>query len=236
MISLKALLFQVLGASTAVALPSPGPSSNPLPSLLSSRGTPISNGISNGFFYSFWTDGGGDVNYQNGADGSYSVRWANCSSFYGGKGWMPGRADRSITYSGTFNPEGNGYLSVYGFAKNPLLEYYIIESYGTFDPTLLFQGGSGNQSSVLEVDGGSYRLGMKRVVRMELGSGAVLTQVYSVRDKGDRRQEGTVNIKAHFDAWKEKLGVRIGTLDFQIVATEGYQSSGVAEIEVEQSA
>jgi endo-1,4-beta-xylanase len=227
MVSLKTLLL--LGASTAAALPSPP--SNSVPAVLSPRGTPSSNGISNGFYYSYWTDGGGDVNYENGADGSYSVRWANCSNFYGGKGWMPGKTDRTVKYSGTFSPKGNGYLSVYGFTKNPLVEYYIIESYGTFDPTLQFQG---NQSS-LKVDGGSYKLGMSRVIRMQ-PTDPVLTRVWSVREKGDRRQEGTVNVKAHFDAWREKLGAKFGTLDFQIVATEGYQSSGNAEIEVEQSA
>lgn len=221
MVSLKALLL-LLSASTALALPSP--SSDPI--------TAISSGFSDGFYYSFWTDGVGDVSYQNGVDGSYSVRWTNCSSFYGGKGWNPGKADRNITYSGTFSPKGNGYLSVYGFAKNPLVEYYIVESYGTYDPTLQFQG---NQSR-LQADGGSYRLGMKKVVRMTTGPDAVLTQVWSVREADDRREAGTVNVKAHFDAWEEKIGVKIGTLDFQIVATEGYQSSGVAEIEVEQSA
>jgi endo-1,4-beta-xylanase len=30
-------------------------------------------GTDNGYFYSFWTDGAGSVNYQNGAAGSYDV-------------------------------------------------------------------------------------------------------------------------------------------------------------------
>lgn len=40
---------------------------------------------------------------------------------------MPGSA-QVITYSGTFTTNGNGYLSVYGWFENPLVEYYIVES------------------------------------------------------------------------------------------------------------
>lgn len=37
---------------------------------LISRSTPSGTGTHNGFFYSFWTDGQGQVNYNNGAGGS----------------------------------------------------------------------------------------------------------------------------------------------------------------------
>jgi endo-1,4-beta-xylanase len=42
-------------------------------------------------------------------------------------------------------------------------------------------------------------------------------------------------MKKHFDAWREKLGVQIGSLDHQIVATEGYKSSGEAEVSVSKA-
>jgi endo-1,4-beta-xylanase len=54
------------------------------------RSTPSSTGWSNGYYYSFWTDGGGDVTYTNGAGGSYTVQWRNVGNFVGGKGWNPG--------------------------------------------------------------------------------------------------------------------------------------------------
>lgn len=59
---------------------------------LSERSTPSSTGENNGYYYSFWTDGGGDVTYTNGNAGSYSVEWSNVGNFVGGKGWNPGSA------------------------------------------------------------------------------------------------------------------------------------------------
>jgi endo-1,4-beta-xylanase len=54
-------------------------------------GTPSSTGTHNGYYYSFWTDGAANVNYQNGAGGQYSVQWSgNAGNWVGGKGWMPG--------------------------------------------------------------------------------------------------------------------------------------------------
>ena len=46
---------------------------------ISSRSTNVSpgTGTNNGFFYSFWTDGKGSVQYDNGPAGSYSTKWSN---------------------------------------------------------------------------------------------------------------------------------------------------------------
>jgi endo-1,4-beta-xylanase len=40
----------------------------------------------------FWTNGGGNVVYTNGAAGKYTVNWSNVGDFTAGKGWNPGSA------------------------------------------------------------------------------------------------------------------------------------------------
>jgi endo-1,4-beta-xylanase len=57
----------------------------------------------------------------------------------------------TINYAGSFNPQGNGYLAVYGWTRNPLVEYYVIESYGTYNPS----SGSQRKGS-FQTDGGTY--------------------------------------------------------------------------------
>jgi len=34
-------------------------------------------------------------------------------------------SDRAISYAGTYSPNGNWYLTVYGWTTNPLVEYYV---------------------------------------------------------------------------------------------------------------
>jgi endo-1,4-beta-xylanase len=126
MVSFTVLVTALAAATSVVAIPF---NHTEVSDLMARAGTASSTGTNNGYYYSFWTDNGGTVNYKNGNAGSYSVQWTNCGNFVGGKGWNPGSA-RTINYSGSFSPSGNGYLSVYGWTTSPLIEYYIVENYG----------------------------------------------------------------------------------------------------------
>jgi len=218
MVSFKAVL---LGAAGALAFPF---NVTQMSELVARGGTPSGTGTNNGFYYSFWTDNGGNVNYQNGNAGSYSVSWQNCGNFVGGKGWNPGAA-RTINYSGTFSPQGNGYLSIYGWTQNPLVEYYIVESFGTYDPS-----SQATKFGTITQDGSSYTLAKtQRVNQPSIEGTSTFDQFWSVRQ--NHRTSGSVDVGAHFNAWAQ-AGLKLGTHNYQIVATEGYQSSGSSSITV----
>jgi endo-1,4-beta-xylanase len=54
------------------------------------RDTPQGTGVSNGYFYSSWSDGN-DFTYNNLPGGEYSVKWTSGSgNLVVGKGWNPG--------------------------------------------------------------------------------------------------------------------------------------------------
>ncbi|TGJ85513.1 hypothetical protein E0Z10_g3240 [Xylaria hypoxylon] len=185
-------------------------------------------GTHNGFFYSFWTDGRGSVNYNNGDRGSYDVSWSNVNNFVAGKGWNPG-SSRVISYNGTWNGANvNSYLSIYGWTRSPLIEYYIVESYGTYNPS------SGTtKRGTIQTDGGTYDIYQtQRVNQPSIEGTSTFYQFWSVRQQ--KRVGGTVTVQNHFDAWTS-AGLKLGSHNYQIVATEGYQSSGSAKIEVQQS-
>lgn len=180
------------------------------------------------WYNTFWTDTEASVKYKNLAEGAYSVTWNGTGNFVGGKGWNPGSTSKVVNWTGSFEPNGYAYLTVYGWTTNPLIEYYIIENYHPdHEPAAPPEG---EVVTNLTSDGSDYSVRTKmRINKPSIEGTATFRQIFSVRQ--NKRSEGIVTVGNHFAAWKE-AGLKTGTHNYMVMATEGNNSSGKANIEI----
>ncbi len=189
-------------------------------------------GTNGGYFYSFYLSSNTGC-MTLGSSGNYSTTWSLGSSgdMVAGKGWSTGSTSRAVGYNaGTLNLGSNGYLSLYGWSTNPLVEYYVVDDHGGFTPP-------GNGAALLGTvssDGGTYDIyKVERVNAPNItGTNQNFYQYWSVRTSN--RASGTNNtitFANHVAAWS-KLGMNLGSMNYQIIATEGYASSGSTNVTV----
>ena len=185
-------------------------------------------GTNNGYFYSFWKDSGSAC-ITMGAGGNYDVTWnLGSGNMVTGKGWSTGSSSRVIGYNaGTWAPSGNAYLTLYGWTRSPLIEYYVVDSWGSWRPP-----GATSMGTVTS-DGGTYNLyRTQRVNAPSIDGTRTFYQYWSVRtSKRPTGSNQTITFANHVNAWGSK-GWNLGSHVYQIMATEGYQSSGRANLTV----
>lgn len=192
-------------------------------------------GTNNGFFYSFWKDSGNASMTLYGG-GRYSSQWNNgTNNWVGGKGWKPGSSSKVVNYSGYYGGSNsqNTYLALYGWTRSPLIEYYVIESYGSYNPSSC---NGGTDYGSFQSDGATYNVRRcQRVNQPSIDGNATFYQYFSVRSpkKAFGNISGTITFANHANFWRSK-GLNLGNHDYQILATEGYQSTGSSDLTVSE--
>jgi len=189
-------------------------------------------GSQGGFFYTVWKSGG-DACITLGRRGRYTSRYQLRAgeNLVAGKGWRLGSTARTIGYRALrFDAGTNGYLALYGWSTDPLIEYYVVDNWGSaFTPP----GGQARVLGQVVSDGGVYDVfRTQRVQQPSIRGTATFDQYWSVRQS--RRATGeraTITFRNHVAAWRS-LGMKLGTMNYQVLATEGFGSTGGSDVTV----
>jgi endo-1,4-beta-xylanase len=191
-----------------------------------------------GYDYELWNQdkqGTASMTIGNGGGGTFRCNWSGIENVLFRAGKKYGSASTqthsqigtfSIEYNASsYNPVGNSYLSVYGWTLSPLIEYYIVDSWGSWRPP------GGTSKGQVTIDEGTYDIyETTRTNQPSIQGTQTFQQYWSVRTT--KKTSGTISVSQHFSAWAAKgmTGVNTGKLYEVAFKVEGFQSSGTAEI------
>ena len=178
--------------------------------------------------YEIWSESGHEnrlVWYgpEYGGGGAFRAEWTGAKTFLGRVGLFWNRGNPYTYYNDTFcdfeftrseNGTGGGtsYIGIYGWSKDPMIEWYIVEDW--FSAGVIGTGrigGNAAKKGEFTVDGEVYFI---YEAKRPAGSGNILgvyepfPQFFSVRQT--TRQSGTISISEHFREW-ERIGLQLGT-------------------------
>ncbi len=185
-------------------------------------------GTEGAYNYELWKDYG-DTSMTLKGNGLFECWWENIGNALFRKGikWDCTKTysqlgNITVNYGVDYQPNGNSYLCVYGWCRNPLVEYYIVDSWGTWRPP------GATSKGTITVDGGTYDVyETTRVNQPSIDGNTTFQQYWSVRTS--KRTSGTISVSEHFKAW-ERMGMKMGLMYEAALTVEGYQSSGWADV------
>lgn len=181
-------------------------------------------GTENGYSYELWNqDNKGNASMTLGSGGTYSCEWSNIYNVLARRGMdfdctktYQELGNITVDYDADFNIQGNCYLCVYGWTRDPLVEYYIVENWGEWRPP-----GNGYVDTVT-IGGDQYDVyKTERVNQPSIDGNTTFWQYWSVRVNGTQRSKGVIDVAAHFAAW-ESLGLNMGKLYEVALNAEGF--------------
>lgn len=192
-------------------------------------------GTADGYGYELWKDKG-DTTFTVKDGGKFSCEWSNINNALFRRGQKfnctqtyQELGNVSIDFGVDYQPDGNSYMCVYGWTRDPLIEFYIVESWGSWRPP-----GAPVPLGTVTVDDAEYDIyKTTRYEQPSIDGTKTFDQYWSVRKtkpEGDGTKiEGTISISKHFEEW-EKLGLELGKMYEIALTIEGYQSSGTAVV------
>ncbi|HEY9060526.1 MAG TPA: glycoside hydrolase family 11 protein [Pseudobacteroides sp.] len=186
-------------------------------------------GTFEGYDYEYWKDNGtGTMTLTGGS--TFNCSWSNINNilFRTGKKLGSTKAWQdyngiAIDYTCNYQPNGNSYMAVYGWTEDPLVEYYIIDSYGTWKPP----GNNIPSKGTITVDGRTYEVYQNSRTGPSIKGNTTFQQYWSICTS--KRTSGKITVSDHFKAWEAK-GMKMGKMYEVSMVVEGYQSSGKADM------
>lgn len=178
------------------------------------------NDVGNGYNYEIWRDGnsGSMTVFGGDADCAFKASWNNSGDFLARVGYYDGAATKKYTDLGdiiaeyNYKKEGNGggsysYIGIYGWTKNPLIEYYIVDDSFTPNGGGMFWGASAKGTYTLDGDTYTLYIGQRTNAPSIDGNGKNFQQVFAKRNT--YRQCGHISVSEHFKKWSS-MGVNMG--------------------------
>ncbi|MDI9508936.1 MAG: glycoside hydrolase family 11 protein [Bacillota bacterium] len=181
-----------------------------------------------GYDYELWKDSGNTrMTLTDG--GTFSCEWSNINNalFRKGRKYNETQTHQQIgniavKFGCDYQPNGNSYLCIYGWTVDPLVEFYIVDSWGDWRPP------GATSKGRITVDGGTYDIyETTRVNQPSIKGTATFQQYWSVRTS--KRTSGTISVSDHFKEW-ERMGMKMGKMYEVAFTIEGWQSSGKANV------
>lgn len=185
-------------------------------------------GIHEGYYYEYWKDSGNGTMTLNSS--AFSCEWDNINKiafrkgfktknpkFYNTLGYI------SMNYSCIYQPNGDSILAVHGWLIDPLVEFYIVESYGILKPVQNIA-----LNFTYSIDGATYEFYETTATRQtSQNKTETYKQYWSIRTQ--KRTKGTISISEHFKAWNAKDMI-VSEVAEVCLSVEGNKSSGKADV------
>eukprot|EP00833_Pecoramyces_ruminatium_P013882 jgi/Orpsp1_1/1187914/evm.model.d7180000061121.1 len=172
------------------------------------------SGILNGIGYELWAEGGTNsaTFYE---DGSFSCSFEKSKDYLcrSGLSFDDTKTHKELGHmyadfklvKQNVHDVSYSYVGVYGWTKEPLVEYYIVDDWLSRDRPGKWVGDIDHGD--FTIDGARYTVYTKTRNGPSIIGDTTFTQIFSIRESS--RSCATVDITAHFELW-ESLGLKLG--------------------------